>query len=147
MDAGTARQIEKILYRKQISTREFHRVEMLGDEGFDFVKSALSHGASVQTKINGLKLLLQLGRQQCAARLPEVFDIAATLSADSDRDVRTMAARVVVAGVTAMRMLSQGLGPIGGEGRVRSIIREITGAGVNETEHRALEELGATLSL
>src|SRR4051794_2074280 len=96
MDEQVARQIGRILSSKQISMQEFHRVEMLRDEAFDFVKSALGHGATDQTKVNGLKLLIQLGRQQCAPRLPEVFEVAATLIADADRSVRTMAARTVV---------------------------------------------------
>jgi hypothetical protein len=43
-------------------------------------------------------------------------------------------------------MLRQGLGQIGGEERVRSIVRQTTDAGVDETERRALEDLRATLS-
>ena len=144
MNAKETRTIDEVLRRHQLSHRDFHDVEMLGNEAFDYIRGGLSTARGPRTIINGLKLLLRLASQaaqdSCGPRFPEVFDAASTFVTDPDLDVRTTAARMVVGSLSLLKGLGRGTDAVGGVDRVLSVVRTSLSAEPKPVEREMLEQ-------
>ena len=144
MEAKSRRLIESILKHKTLSHADFRKVDVLGDDGFDYIKDVLPRAPMVQHKINGLGLLMRVGirisERHGTIRLSEVFDVAADLLGDPDPDVRTAATRMIVGVLGLLKSLEKSLDIVGGSRRVWDTLQRALQVGPKKVERRLVEE-------
>ena len=121
--------VDGVLNRKTPSSVDTIAAQRLRDDGFDYIKDAISRSSRPRHKINGLVLLLRMAGQRSdrtgTHRMPEVFDVAESLLGDADAAVRMRAAVVLVGVLGLLESLGapDPIEAVGGKARVRAALQ------------------------
>ncbi|MEJ7734399.1 MAG: hypothetical protein WKG00_35030 [Polyangiaceae bacterium] len=98
--------IEKCIKQENPSGDALLRMERAGDEAFDVIRDALiERPLGAHQKINALRRLALLTRQQCQERKEEVLDLALRSMRDESILVRSAATNAAIALVRLLEKL------------------------------------------